>query len=89
MIFEPTSVLVTGGAGFIGSKIAYYLGELGIKVVVLDILDACSSIRNLEGCKIRRFVQGDIRDADAVLDLLETEKIDAVIHCAAQTPEIS
>ena len=85
MIFEPTSVLVTGGAGFIGSKIAYYLGELGIKVVVLDILDACSSIRNLEGCKIRRFVQGDIRDADAVLDLLETEKIDTVLHFAAHT----
>lgn len=73
-------VLVTGGAGFIGSHVADALLARGHRVIVLDDLSTGDSKRVPEGA---RFVKGDIRDPG--LDaLLGEEKVDTVFHLAAQ-----
>ena len=73
------SVLVTGGAGYIGSHMVLGLLDRGQQVVVLDNL--VTGVRGLvaEGA---RFVEGDIRDARLVRDLIERHAIEAVIHFA-------
>ena len=58
-------VLVTGGAGFIGSHFAKRLGAAGDDVVVLDKLTYSGNLANLEGANVE-FVEGDICDAAAV-----------------------
>lgn len=63
--FRDVGVLVTGGAGFIGSHLVDALVERGAKVVVLDNLSTGFEA-NLEGVRSRiRFLKGDIRDAEA------------------------
>src|SRR5690606_4237163 len=79
-------VLVTGGAGYIGSHATLVLLEAGFDVVVLDNLSNSSreSLRRVERItgKTVNFHEGDIRDA-AVLDkLFQTEPIEAVLHFA-------
>ncbi len=73
-------VLVTGGAGFIGSHLADALLARGHRVVVLDDLSTGDLRRVPRGA---RFVKGDIRDAGLDALLLE-EKVDTVFHLAAQ-----
>ena len=73
-------VLVTGGAGFIGSHIAEAYLEAGWEVVVLDDLSRGHE-RNVP--KAARFVRGDIRSPEA-RQLLATGKFDALNHHAAQ-----
>jgi len=75
----PAHVLVTGGAGFIGSHVARALLAAGRKVTVLDNLSVGSRSAVPEGV---RFVEGDVRSADAVRDALTG--VDAVVHLAAQ-----
>jgi dTDP-glucose 4,6-dehydratase len=80
-------VLVTGGAGFIGSHLVdRLLEEPGTRVTVLDRLSTGGSRANLEeheeGPRFR-LVVGDILDAGAVRELVETA--DAVIHAAAES----
>jgi dTDP-glucose 4,6-dehydratase len=91
-LFKPSSVLVTGGAGFIGSNFVRHLlaGDAGVKVSVLDALTYAGDWRNLEGVSEQygsrfRFVQGDICDASAVNELFAKEAVDAVVHLAAET----
>jgi UDP-glucose 4-epimerase len=74
------SVLVTGGAGFIGSHLADALLALGYRVVVLDDLST-GDLRRVP--PEARFVKGDVRDKGLDALLLE-EKIDTVFHLAAQ-----
>ena len=79
-------VLVTGGAGFIGSHVVDALIERGDRVTVLDRLSAGGSLANLEqhrGGDRLTFVQGDVRDAAVVETLLADA--DAVVHAAAET----
>ena len=85
--FVPGSVLITGGAGFIGSHVvrAVRAAFPHAAIVVLDLLDACASLGNLDFAQIDRFVQGDVRDCDTVLGLLRHHAVDAVLHFAAQT----
>lgn len=89
-------ILVTGGAGFIGSNLIYYLlgsaeADLGIlieRVVTLDKLTYAGNPDNLEGLADdgrHRMVQGDICDANLVSALLKEEQINAVIHLAAES----
>ena len=72
-------VLVTGGAGYIGSHTAKALAEAGHRPVVFDNLS--SGFR--EACLWGDFVHGDIRDFSALTEVIEHHQIKAVIHFAS------
>ena len=74
------SILVLGGAGYIGSHTALELVRAGKDVVVADSLVTGFRSAVPEGA---RFYHGDIRDFDFLDDLFHHEKIDSVIHFAA------
>lgn len=79
-------VLVTGGAGFIGSHVVVHLLEWGSDVVVLDNL-ANSSLAMLDRMEALAgkplcFVKGDVRDISLLRELFAEHAIDAVIHLA-------
>ncbi|MBW3138201.1 UDP-glucose 4-epimerase GalE [Ferrimonas balearica] len=80
------TILVTGGAGYIGSHTVVELLDSGSEVVVLDNLcnsseEALRRVERITG-KAVRFYQGDVRDA-ALLDTIFSEhSIDAVVHFA-------
>lgn len=79
-------VLVTGGAGFIGSHVLVELLGQGAKVVVLDNLvngssESLKRVESITGHPVS-FVLGDVRDTLLVERLLINEKVDAVIHLA-------
>ena len=80
---KPSRVLVTGGAGFIGSHIVDRLLSDGFDVTVLDDLSSgsLSNIARHKGQKEFRLVKGDIRDAKLVREALKG--VDAVFHEAA------
>lgn len=83
-------VLITGGAGFIGSNYVRYFVQQhpDEEVVVLDKLTYAGNLDNIidlvESEKIR-FVEGDIADQKFINDLFETERFDTVINFAAET----
>lgn len=82
-------ILVTGGAGFIGSHLVRHLlaGEEN-QVVNLDALRYSGNLDNLkdlDGHPQYRFVQGDICDAALVDRAMREERIEAVVNCAAET----
>ncbi len=88
--FGPRAVLVTGGAGFIGSKFINYFmaANPACRVVNLDVLTYAGNLKNLTGVEANpnyRFVRGDICDASLVAGILAEEKIDAVVHFAAES----
>ena len=75
-------VLVLGGAGYIGSHTVYELIDKGYNVVIVDNL----STGHIEAVhKDAKFYKGDIRDKEFMNNVLKTEKIDAVIHFAANS----
>jgi UDP-glucose 4-epimerase len=74
-------VLVTGGAGYIGSHMVKLLADSGAQVTVLDDL----STGHAEPMRGRDFVQGDIADAAFTRKLLEQKRIEAVVHFAASS----
>ena len=76
------TILVTGGTGYIGSHTVYALIEKGEDVVIIDNLET----GHIEAVHPQaRFYQGDIRDRAFVDSVLDKEKIDAVIHFAANS----
>ncbi|WP_420861216.1 UDP-glucose 4-epimerase GalE [Algirhabdus cladophorae] len=75
-------VLVTGGAGYIGSHIALCLLDRGYKVVILDNLTTGIASNIPKGAA---FYQADIGDAAALRGILRDEKPTSVIHCAGAT----
>lgn len=75
------TILVTGGAGYIGSHTVRQLGEAGEQIVTLDNLSKGNKKAVLHG----DFVQGDTGDRDLVAKLLTDYDIDTVIHFAAHT----
>ncbi|BAP13851.1 MAG: UDP-galactose-4-epimerase [Alcanivorax borkumensis] len=81
-----SKVLVTGGAGYIGSHTVLLLLEAGREVVVLDNLTNSSeeSLRRVQRLTGREltFIKGDIRDADCLDRLFADHDIDSVIHFA-------
>ncbi len=84
-------LLVTGGAGFIGSAFIRFLlrsSDFDGKIVNFDLLTYAGNLENLNGFHQHpryRFVQGDINNQRLVEALLEEEEIDAVVHFAAET----
>ena len=74
-------ILVTGGAGFIGSNIVDALIQGGYKAVVVDNL---SSGRKTNINNKAKFYHADIVDESGMSRIFKKEKPDAVIHCAAQ-----
>lgn len=86
----PKNILITGAAGFIASHVSNRLvrNYPQYKIVVLDKLDYCSNLKNLQPSQSSpnfKFVKGDIASADLVNYLLITENIDTIMHFAAQT----
>ena len=81
-------VLVTGGAGFIGSAVCRHLVAEGDAVVNLDKLTYAAtrgSTASLDGCSDYRFEQADICDAGAVERVFAAHAPDAVLHLAAES----
>jgi UDP-glucose 4-epimerase len=75
------AILVTGGAGYIGSHTVLYLKQRGEEVIVLDNLQKGHRDAVLDA----KFYKGDLKD-DAILDqIFKTHHIDAVIHFAANS----
>ena len=84
------NILVTGGAGFIGSNFIYYELEKhpDRRIVCLDALTYAGNLETLEKAlknKNFRFVKGDITDRKAVEALFEEESFDAVVNFAAES----
>ena len=73
-------VLVTGGAGYIGSHTVLALNEAGYETVVFDNLSTGFQESVLPPA---RFVHGDLEDTDKLNDLLSREKFNSIIHFAA------
>jgi dTDP-glucose 4,6-dehydratase len=84
------NVLVTGGAGFVGTNLVRLLlaERPGWRVVVLDALTYAGNAENLAGLESNpsyRFVRGDICDGKLVGGLLAEEKVEAILHLAAES----
>ncbi|MEO0405991.1 MAG: dTDP-glucose 4,6-dehydratase [Cyanobacteria bacterium P01_A01_bin.135] len=86
---SPRRIIITGGAGFIGSNFVHHWCQTypGDRVVVLDALTYAGNRANLaglEGANLR-FVEGDICDRDLIDRLLAEESIDTMAHFAAES----
>jgi len=87
---HPNTLLVTGGAGFIGTNFVYYWLEKypNHKLIVLDALTYAGNRANLmplEGQGHYQFVHGDILDTALVERLLREHSIDTIVHFAAES----
>jgi dTDP-glucose 4,6-dehydratase len=82
-------VLVTGGAGFIGSAVCRHLvAERGDEVLNLDKLTYAANLASLAGIEAApnyRFLRADVADADAVAGAMASFRPEAVLHLAAET----
>lgn len=81
-------LLVTGGAGFIGSAVIRRALDLGFEIVNFDKLTYAANLENLAGCNARKeyvFIKGDICDGPAVRSALEKHRPDAIMHLAAES----
>jgi dTDP-glucose 4,6-dehydratase len=90
MLPRHSSLLITGGAGFIGANFVHYWikNYPEDRVVVLDALTYAGNRANLELLKNHPgflFVHGDIRDYDLVQNLLQDQEIDTILHFAAES----
>ena len=80
-----SKVLITGGAGFISSHVAGYLGKQGFEVHVADRLSYAGKIRNVAGnCPDAKLWMGDLKSSE-FCDKLAAIGFDAVIHAAGNT----
>jgi CDP-paratose 2-epimerase len=93
---HPEAVLVTGGAGFVGSHVAEFYAERGADVTALDNLSRVETLATADESRntaaynwehLRSYpeielVRGDIRDADRLVDIVEGH--DAIVHTAGQ-----
>jgi CDP-paratose 2-epimerase len=80
-------LLITGGAGFIGSNLAARGLSLGHEVIILDTLARPGTALNLEWLQSQgplTCIQADIRDFSALLNLFHTNQFDAVFHQVGQ-----
>jgi UDP-glucose 4-epimerase len=85
-VLENKRILVTGGAGFVGSNIVRRLVALNALAIVLDNLET-GSLENLAGIANYEFIQGDVADAALVKKLVRS--VDLIIHAAARNIIVS
>lgn len=81
-------LLVTGGAGFIGSAVVRASLDRGVHIVNFDKLTYAANLDNLKGYTDRpeyAFVNSDVCDGDAVRGALQEHQPDAIMHLAAET----
>jgi len=84
------NVLVTGGAGFIGSNFVRFIldNEPDIQLFNLDALTYAGSLENLKdlpGADRHQFIKGDICDAELIKEVLKKYQIDTIVHFAAES----
>ncbi|AVI50615.1 dTDP-glucose 4,6-dehydratase [Pukyongia salina] len=83
------NILITGGAGFIGSNyVTYLLESTSANVFVLDKLTYAGDMRNLDsvaGLSNYHFIQGDICDKDFIEEMFKKHQFDQVVHFAAES----
>ncbi len=85
---RPTKLLVTGGAGFIGSAVVRLAVRRGHQVVNLDALTYAACLANVAPVAespLYRFEQADIRDRAALLRIFNSHEPDVVMHLAAES----
>ena len=84
-----SKILVTGGAGFIGSNfVRMMLAETDHQLVNLDLLTYAGNLENLSDCEANErysFVRGDIADPEAMAQVFGEHKPDVVVHFAAES----
>ena len=84
------TLLVTGGAGFIGSNFIHYIAEnrTGYRIINLDKLTYAGNLENLRDMERNpnyEFIKGDIADRKLIDDIFKSNSIDAVINFAAES----
>jgi dTDP-glucose 4,6-dehydratase len=84
------SILITGGAGFIGSNFVRYLlgNNPEVRIVTLDLLTYAGKLENLANLpdpSRHTFIQGDICDRELVEKILSEHQIDTIVHFAAES----
>lgn len=90
LLRQPRKILITGGAGFIGSNFVHHWCKQypDDRVVVLDALTYAGNLKSLADLEAHpnfKFVQGDICDRTLVTQLLAEESLDTVAHFAAES----
>lgn len=83
-------ILVTGGAGFIGSNFLYYMRKKrpNYELVCLDALTYAGNLSTLEPLLVNKeinFIKGDISDRDFIFSLFQKERFDYVVNFAAES----
>ena len=81
-------ILVTGGAGFIGSAVIRQAIKRGHSIINVDCLTYAANLTSLAAVSQHKnytFVQQDIRDAEAISHLFKTHQPDLVLHLAAES----
>lgn len=85
---DRAAVMVTGGAGFIGSAVCRHLVRTGTRVVNVDKLTYAgnlASLAEIEGSDNYSFLEADIADQDVLGRLMRDEAVGSVMHLAAES----
>jgi dTDP-glucose 4,6-dehydratase len=90
MAITQRNILITGGAGFIGSHLTrLFVNKYpSYKIINLDKLTYAGNLENLKDIEDKPnydFIKGDIEDMDLVKSLFESNGINGVLHCAAES----